>query len=182
MPRSVSSSTSPQAFFGERPSLYQWHNRFGHPTFQEVRRILSKFGLPFQSNKALGVCSSCQAAKSHSLPFNSSTYVSHYPLDLVFSDVWGPAPVLFLNGFRYYVSFLDNFSKFCWVFPIVSKSDVHSIFLQFQANVEYQFERKIKMLQTDGGGEFRVLIPHLKKMRYYSSYFLPSHPSTKWVN
>jgi hypothetical protein len=46
------------------------------------------------------------------------------------------------------VSFLDNFSKFCWVFPIVSKSDVHSIFLQFQANIERQLERKIKMLQT----------------------------------
>jgi len=76
MPGSVSSSTSPQAFFGERTSLHQWHNRFGHLAFQVVRWVLSKFGLPFQSNKAPGVCSSCQVAKNHSLPFNSSTYVS----------------------------------------------------------------------------------------------------------
>jgi hypothetical protein len=48
-----------------------------------VRQVLSKFGLPFQFNKASGVCSSCQAAKSHSLPFNSSTYVPRYPLDLI---------------------------------------------------------------------------------------------------
>jgi transposase InsO family protein len=163
MPGAVTSSSSPRVFFGARTSLHQWHRRFGHPAFQVVRRVLSQFGLPFTSNKAPAVCSACQQARSHQLPFSSSHSMSNNPLDLVFSDVWGPAPVLSSNGSRYYVSFLDNFSKFCWLYPIASKSDVHSVFLRFQNNVERQFDRKIKILHTDGGGEFRALISHLQK-------------------
>jgi hypothetical protein len=140
-------------FFCERTSLHQWHNLFGHQAFQVVRWVLSKFFL-FQSNKAMCVYSSSQAVKSHSLPFNSSTYVSHYPLDLVFNDFSSPAPILSSNGFRYYVSLLGS-SHYLEV-------DVHSIVLKFQANVECQFERKIEMLQIDWGGEFHELIPHLQ--------------------
>lgn len=89
--------------------------------------------------------------------------LSNNPLDLVFSDVWGPAPVLSSDGSRYYVSFLDNFSKFCWLYPISSKFDVQALFLWFQNNVERQFDRKIKILHTNGGGEFRALILHLQQ-------------------
>lgn len=138
-------------------------SRFGHPAFQVVCWVLSQFGLPFTSNKAPAICSSCQQARSHNLPFSSSQTVSNNPLDLVFSDVWGPAPVLSSDGSRYYVSFLDNFSKFCWLYPISSKFDVQAVFLWFQNNVERQFDRKIKILHTNGGGEFRALILHLQQ-------------------
>jgi transposase InsO family protein len=73
------------------------------------------------------------------------------------TDVWGPSPHLSHNGNRYYVCFIDDYSKFIWLFPFCAKSDVFNIFLKFQAFVERYFERKIKSIQSDWGGEYRNL-------------------------
>jgi hypothetical protein len=77
------------------------------------------------------------------------------PLALIFTDVWGPAPVCSRSGFKYYVSFLDAYSKYTWLYPICSKSDVSSIFLKFKTYVERFFDSKIKAVQSDWGGEYR---------------------------
>ena len=96
-------------------------------------------------------------AKSHDLPFKTSTSISLHPLDLIYTDVWGPASVPSTTGARYYVSFMDDYSKFLWLFPIKLKFDVEQIFLTFQKYVENQFDRKIKSIQSDWGGEYRRL-------------------------
>lgn len=79
-----------------KPSIERWHRRLGHPSFEIVRRMVSQNNLPFSSrdNNEI-VCDACQQAKSHQLPYPISTSVSHVPLDLIFSDVWGPAPNFF---------------------------------------------------------------------------------------
>lgn len=102
-------------------------------------------------------------AKSHDLPFQSSNYVSSSSLDLIFTDIWGATSVVSTTGTKYYVSFLDDYSKFVWLFPIKLKSDVESIFLQFQAYVEKHFECKIKSVQFDWDGEFQCLNNYYKQ-------------------
>lgn len=57
-------------------------------------------------------------------------------------------------GFCYFVSFVDDFSRFMWIFPMRYKFDVHAIFIAFQCYVECQFTVKIKQFQSNGGGEF----------------------------
>jgi hypothetical protein len=57
------------------------------------------------------VRNSCQLAKSHQLPYTLSIHRSTKPLQLIFSDVWGPAPVS-IGGYMYYISCIDDFSKF----------------------------------------------------------------------
>lgn len=74
------------------------------------------------------------------------------PLELVFSDVWGPSPVVSHIGNKYYVTFIDAFSRFTWPYPIQCKYDVYPTFMKFQALVERQFDTKIKSLQSDWGG------------------------------
>jgi hypothetical protein len=64
-------------------------------------------------NKDL-VCGSCQQAKGHQLPYPKSTSVSTHLLELVFSDVWGPAPES-VGRYKYYVTFVDDYSKFTWI-------------------------------------------------------------------
>jgi hypothetical protein len=73
----------------------------------------------------------------------------------------GPSPTLSVNKNRYYVSFVDDYSKFNWLFPIKAKSDVYLVFIKFLAHVERLFFCKLKAIQTDGGGEFQTLIPYL---------------------
>jgi hypothetical protein len=137
-----------------RTSFVDWHARLGHPVDRIVRHVLSKFQLPYVPNKKLTICHACQHGKSHQLPFLPSDHKSSAPLDLIFSDVWGPSLILSNNGARFYVIFVDHFSKFTWFYPIAYKSNVFSLFPKFQAYVERQFNRKIKSIQTDGGGEF----------------------------
>jgi hypothetical protein len=55
------------------------------------------------------------------------------------------------------VSFLDDFSRYTWLFPIACKSDVYTIFNQFKLYVERYFSCSIKSVQSDWGGEYRSL-------------------------
>ena len=71
----------------------------------------------------------------------------------MFSDVWGPA-VETVGRKKYYVSFIDDFSKFTWIYLIKHKSEVFQKIHDFQHLVERQFDRKILALQTDWGGEY----------------------------
>jgi hypothetical protein len=94
------------------------------------------------------VCDACQRAKSHQLPYNRSTRVSSFPLELVHSDVWGPA-IASSSGFKYYVSFVDDFSRYTWIYLIKHKSDVEQIFYDFQHHVERLLDTKIRAIQSD---------------------------------
>jgi histone deacetylase 1/2 len=86
-----------------------------------------------------------------------TSYKTTTPLDLIFSDVWGFAPIFSSDGFRYFVIFMYTHTKHLWYYPLVSKSDVFSIFHHFQTLVERQLSRKTKSIQTDWGGEYRKL-------------------------
>jgi hypothetical protein len=61
----------------------------------------------------------------------------------------GPTPLFSSNGFCYFVIFIDAHTKYIWYYPVVAKSDVFSVFHQFQTFVERQFLLKIKFVQTD---------------------------------
>lgn len=130
--------------------------------FQIVQRVISKFKLSVSSNKFTAPCYACLQAKSHQLPFYSSTHKSMSSLELVFSDVWGPSLVVPHLDNKYYVSFINSFSCFTWLFPIQCKSDVYSLFVKFQAFVERQFNTKIKCLQSDWGGNIGLFTPTFK--------------------
>jgi histone deacetylase 1/2 len=58
------------------------------------------------------------------------------PLELIFSDVWGPAPMFSSDGFRYVVIFVDAHTKHIWYYLLVAKSNVFSTFQRFQTLVE----------------------------------------------
>ncbi|KAJ4755031.1 hypothetical protein LUZ62_089436 [Rhynchospora pubera] len=146
----------PHALLGERVNALTWHYRLGHPAMHTTSKLLSLFDLPCTSTK-LDVCEHCAVAKCHKLPFSSSTTVTTAPLELIHADVWGPAPVVTANGFKYFVLFVDDFSKFSWIFFLSSKAEVVTVFSSFKLQVENLFSTNIKILHTDGGTEFSPL-------------------------
>ena len=90
----------------------RWHNCLGHPSYSIVHQAISRNNLPCPSDDSPKlVCDSCQRAKSHQLPYANSHHISSHPLELVYSDVWGPAPNS-VGGHKYYVSFIDDYRKF----------------------------------------------------------------------
>ena len=161
------------------PSSTRWHYRLGHPSSPIVNRVLRNHNLSYTKDHSELVCDACLQAKSHQLPYPKSVSESSFPLQLIFSDVWGPAPKS-VGHYQYYVSFIDDFSKFTWIFLLKNRSDVYQVFLDFQKLVERQFNRKIMTMQTDWGGEYQKLNSFFKTNWDYPSCFLSSCSSTKW--
>lgn len=79
------------------------------------------------------------------------------PLKLIHTDIQGFAFMLSLEGFRYSIVFVDNFSKFVWILPLKAKSETKEVFLKFQVAIERQLESNIKVIQSDQGKEFKSL-------------------------
>jgi hypothetical protein len=88
-----------------------------------VQQILRDNNIQFRESSKESVCDACQKAKSHQLPYPKSFSVSTVPLQLVFSDVWGPT-LASVGRYKYYVSFIDDYSKFTWIYLLKNKSDV----------------------------------------------------------
>jgi hypothetical protein len=84
-------------------------------------------------------------------------------LEQVFSDVWGPAP-LFVGKHAYYVSFIDDFTKFTWIYLLKRRSNVYQAFLNYQQYVERKFDRKIVTMQNDWGGQYEKLNGFFQKV------------------
>ena len=98
-------------------------------------------------------CSSCPLGKSKKLPFSNSTHQSNNPLSLVHSDVW-TSLVSSISGCRYYVLFVDDFSRYSWIYPLHHKSEVFATFFKFKVHAENLFSCSIKQFQSDNGGEY----------------------------
>jgi hypothetical protein len=91
--------------------MARWHSRLGHPTFPIIHRVISSNKLPcVREDREESVCDACQQAKSHQLLYPKSPSVSKFHLDLIFSDVWGPA-LDSVGRNKYYMSFIDDHSK-----------------------------------------------------------------------
>lgn len=118
-----------------------------------VNHIVASHSLPV-SNKILDFCQSCHMTKSHKLPFSSSTTVYNNPLELVVSDIWGPDPLVSNNGSRYYIIFMDVFSRYLWLFPLGKQSDALAVFISFKNKIERLLDCKIRTFQSNNGGEY----------------------------
>ena len=124
-----------------------------------MNRVLKScnISVPVQNNLCTAYC----MGKAHQLPFFSSDTIYTTPLELVFTDIWGPAPVASSSGARYYIHFIDAFSKYTWIFLLHSKSQVLSIFVQFKQMAELQLGTKLKCLQSDNAKEYVALTKFL---------------------
>ena len=112
--------------------MMMWHKRLGHMSEKGLKVLSDRKLLPGLTKVSLPLCEHCVVSKQHRLKFNTSTARSKNILDLVHSDVW-QAPVPSLGGANYFVSFIDDFSRRSWVYPIKRKSDVFSVFKRFKA-------------------------------------------------
>jgi hypothetical protein len=73
---------------------------------------------------------------------------------LIHLDVWGPAQNVSLGGSRYFVSFIDDYTRHKWIYLIERKSEVFDCFRNLKGFVENESGRKIKCLRSDGGKEY----------------------------
>jgi hypothetical protein len=111
-------------------------------------------GLPEIQIQHKGVCKGRALGKNVKGSFPSSDNRSKEILDLIHSDVCGPMNVASLNGYLYYVLFIDDHSRKTWIYFLKNKDGVLEKFKEFKAHIENQTGRKIKILRSNNGVEY----------------------------
>jgi len=168
-------SPSPTALSTTKISTPLWHARFGHPSPKVLTQMLSSSGLSRNLNNKNFHCNSCSINKSHKLPFSISSIKNNSPLELIFSDVLGPSPVTSINDYRYYLVFVDHFTRYTWIYPLKRKTDVVAIFSQFHTKIENLFCNKVKSIYTDGG------IEYIKLKSYFNTHEISHYISPPYT-
>ena len=134
--------------------FYLWHSRLGHVSASRLQFLASTGALGHLKTCDISDCSGCKLAKFSALPFNKSLSCSFAPFDLVHSDVWGPSPVSSKGGSTYYVSFIDDYTRYTWVFLMKRRSDFLLVYSNFRALIKTQHSAVIKCFRCDLGGEY----------------------------
>lgn len=79
-------------------------------------------------------------------------------LQLVHTDVRGAQKTTSLNGKRYYIIFIDDYTRFCWIYFFKSKYEVSQIFWKYKALVENQNNCRLQTISSDNGIEYKIMI------------------------
>ena len=76
------------------------------------------------------------------------------PLDLIHSDLCEMNGVLTKGGKKYFMTLIDDSTRYCYIYLLKSKDEAFHYFKIYKAEVENQLERKIKRVRSDRGGEY----------------------------
>ena len=131
------------------------HRRFCHISKDRLEQVIREKLKLTSDTLCPDLCETCIMGKQHWFPFpQQATDRNLKPLDLVVSDVHGPLPTSTAQGSKYWVLFLDMGSRLYTVYLMKHKSDTFPCFKEYKAWAETRFERKIKVLRDDKGGEY----------------------------
>ncbi|KAG5524057.1 hypothetical protein RHGRI_030902 [Rhododendron griersonianum] len=134
-------------------SSMKWHARLGHIGQDRMTRLARESLLGPLAKVNLPICESCMAGKAIRKPFGKAVRAIS-PLDLVHSDICGPMNVRARHGGTYFITFIDDYSRYGYVYLISHKSEALDCFIRFVKEVENQKERTLKVLRTDCGREY----------------------------
>ena len=130
-----------------------WHTRLGHIGKYRLVRLTREGLLGSITNVIQPICEPCLAGKACRKPFGKALRATH-PLELVHSDICGPMNVKAHHGASYFLTFIDDYSHFSYVYLIFHRFEALDCFKRFVAEVENQKERNLKVFQIDRGCEY----------------------------
>ena len=133
--------------------LSLWHHRLAHHHYQEVKSLISKglaTGIKLDSPSSPDlICESCLSGKMHAYPFLTTHTVTSRLLGLVHSDLHGPLPAQTHSGYKYWITFINDRSRFKAVIPLRTKSEAFLAFKQYRAYALTKHSLEIGELQNE---------------------------------
>src|ERR1700733_3648096 len=138
------------------PSVNLWHRRLGHLNRPSMHLLQKRMSSGVKSEEATSIpCEACVKGKQHRKPFRKSvTRCAKHVLGLVHSDICGPMHVSSIGGARYFLTFIDDFTRYSVVYFLKSKTEVLGKFKEYKSFVENQTGTRIKAIRTDNGTEY----------------------------
>lgn len=134
-----------------------WHRRLGHLNKASMKLLRDKHarGLGFED---LGEhqCEICVQGKQRRQPFSSKTKIERTskPLELVHSDICGPMEEISIGDSRYFILFIDDYSRRLSIYFLKNKNEALDAFKTYKAYVERKLGHNIQALRSDNGREY----------------------------
>ena len=145
----------------EALTLGQLHRRLGHPSVQVARGLLKSkmvtgIRLKYTPDDVPFFCESCVYAKAILKAVSKLRGGERATVfgGEIHSDLWGKAPVASKGGKYYWITFIDDMSRFTILYFLRTKDEAFGAYLKYEAWVEKQMGRKILAFNTDRGGEY----------------------------
>lgn len=156
-----------------------WHNRLGHPSMLKTNSIINVLGLK-QRNKEAFHCPICPLAKQKRLPYQPKNHLSNNAFDLLHIDTWGPFSVSTVEGYRYFLTIVDDHTRVTWVYLLRTKDEVLTVFPEFIQMVETQYKAVVKAVRSDNAPELKF-VEFYKKKGIVSYHSCPETPEQNSV-
>lgn len=141
----------------DRDMVMKWHQRFGHMNVQDLSKLTSKDmvkGLNLKVPESLE-CVTCAVCKISASPYRSYSNIQTTDiLELVHMDICGPMGVNSVGGSSYFMTIIDDYSRYITIYFLKRKSEAFEVFENFAAIAEKQTGRQIKVVRSDNGKEF----------------------------
>lgn len=161
-------NTSSIAIKRKEPSkinqTFLWHLRLGHINLRRIQRLVVGGPLSSLAVEPFPVCESCLEGKMTNRPFKAKENRAKEVLELVHTDLCGPMNIQARGGYEYFVTFIDDYSRYGYIYLLRRKSECFDKFKEYKAETEKRHGKCIKSLRSDRGGEYL-----LGKFRKYLS-------------
>ncbi|GKC18957.1 retrovirus-related pol polyprotein from transposon TNT 1-94, partial [Tanacetum coccineum] len=135
-----------------------WHRRLSHLNFDTIN-LLSKNnivnGLPKLKFVKDHLCSSCELGKAKRKSFHTKTTPSSKRrLQLLHMDLCGPMRVESINGKKYVLVIVDDYSRYTWTHFLRSKDETPEVLIDFLTLIQRGLHAQVRTVRTDKGTEF----------------------------
>lgn len=118
-------------------SFPTWHAKVRHPSHKHLLALKDLLHINSIENMSFDPCLICPLAKQRHLSFVSHNNIAATVFDLVHYDIWGPYEFLTHAGFQYFLTLVDDFSRYTWMFLLRKKFDALTVVSWFFASLRH---------------------------------------------
>nr|GEV48103.1 putative ribonuclease H-like domain-containing protein [Tanacetum cinerariifolium] len=136
-----------------------WHQRLSHLNFDTINDLAKNdlvFGLPKFKYAKEHLCPSCEQGKSKRASHPTKPVLnSKQRLHLLHMDLYGPMRVASINGKRYVLVIVDDYSRYTWVHFLRTKDETPEVIKNFMKKIFVRLPTPVIIVRTDNGTEFK---------------------------
>nr|GEV48555.1 retrovirus-related Pol polyprotein from transposon TNT 1-94 [Tanacetum cinerariifolium] len=159
-----------------------WHRRLNHLNFGTINDLVRKDlvrGLPRLKFEKYHLCSACQLGKSKKHTHKPKTEKTNLEvLNTLHMDLCGPMRVQTINGKKYIIVIVDDYSRFTWVKFLRSKDETPEVLIKFIQQIQVSINKTVRYVRTDNGTKFvnHTLTEYYERIGIFHQKTVPITP------
>ncbi|KAI3770291.1 hypothetical protein L6452_01418 [Arctium lappa] len=138
---------------------WTWHRRLSHQNFRSIAKLQRQGlvkGLPEMRFEKDSLCSACELGKMKRSSFKSKAESStSSALELLHMDLCGPMRTASINGKKYVLVMIDDYSRYTWLEFLLNKSDAPELIIAFIKRIQVRLQLPVRTIHSDNGTEFK---------------------------